>query len=241
MKLITTVAALALVLPAAAHAQETRVEERVVVMAGPGGPMDIGDAGLTREAFMARHVEMFDRMDADHNGVVTREEMAAMHAMMGPMGGPGMDGPGHGAMVFHGDNGEQVVLDDNGEWTSQDGSRRIVVRRRGPDGADMSMAGETIDIEGPPGDGGGRRIVIMRHGPGDGPMEMGPDHAMHGGPGPEGGERRVMIFRSEGANGLDADGDGRWTFEEMAAPIREHFNQLDTDHDGYVDASERGG
>ena len=76
MKLTFAAVALAALIPAAAQAQETRVEERVVVMAGPGGPMEIGEDGLSREAFTARHNEMFDRLDADHNGRVTREEMS---------------------------------------------------------------------------------------------------------------------------------------------------------------------
>ena len=136
--------------------------------------------------------------------------------------------------MFTGEDGEQIVLDGDGEWTSEDGSRRIIVRRQGADGAPMALQGETIDVEG--GADGDRRIIIRRRGP-DGEtvdvVEGG--HGAHGG-----GERQVMVFRHEGEGGLDADGDGRWTFEEMAAPIREHFNQLDTNHDGFVDASERG-
>jgi hypothetical protein len=165
--------------------------------------MQIGDEGLTREAFLARHQDMFARLDADSNGVVTREEMAAMHAGMGH--GPGMEGRGPGAMVFRGDDGEVIELDGNGEWSSEGGERRIVIRRRGPDG-------ETVDVH----DG---------HGP-------------HGAPG-EAGERHVMVFRHSAEGGLDADGDGRWSFDEMAAPLREHFNQLDANGDGFVDAAER--
>lgn len=249
MKLFYAAAIAALMIPASAQAQDVRREERVVVMAGPGGPMDIGDEGLTREAFLARHTQMFEHLDADHNGVVSREEMAAMHARMGAEHGPGMEGPGHGAMVFRGDDGEPVTLDENGEWTSEDGSRRIVVRRREAGDGPLVLEAETIDVEG--GAGGERRIVIRRRGPGgetvdvhEGPSEWtGTDgeRLIIGGPGApgEGGERHIMVFRHDSEGGLDTDGDGRWSFEEMTAPIREHFNQLDANGDGYIDASER--
>jgi hypothetical protein len=194
MKTILAAVALTALIPAAAaQAQETRVEERVVVMAGPGGPMDIGEDGLTREAFAARHAEIFDRLDADHDGVITRAEMAAMAEA---------HGGGHHAMRFHGADGEDIQLDGDGEWTSEDGTRRIVIVRRGPDG-------ETVDV-----------------------------HEGAGVPG-EGGERHVMVFRHDSEGGLDADGDGRWSFDEMTAPLREHFNQLDANHDGFVDEAER--
>lgn len=105
MKILLVAASLAALIPAAAQAQETRVEERVVVMAGPGGPMDIGDEGLTREAFIARHNQMFDHMDANQDGILTREEMQAMHAMMmermGGMHGGGGDHSGHAGHAGH--------------------------------------------------------------------------------------------------------------------------------------------
>lgn len=214
MRVLFAAVALAALVPVSAQAQETRVEERVVVMGGPGGHMEVGEEGLTREAFLARHQEMFARLDADGNGVVTREEMHAMaaahHAEMGGEGrvfirhpgGPGGEG---GPMPFHGPGGP--------------GEHDVVIIRRGPDG-------ETINVEGGPGEwtseDGHRRIII-------------------GGPGHEGegGERHVMVFRHDGEGGLDSDSDGRWTFEEMVAPMREHFNQLDANSDGFVDEAER--
>lgn len=207
MRLLFAAVALTALIPVSAQAQETRNEERrVVVMGGPGGHMEIGEEGLTREAFMARHTEMFARLDADGNGVVTRDEMAAMAEAHGdlPMRirlhGPGGEG---GPMVFHGEGGP--------------GEREVVIIRRGPDG-------ETIDVEGGPGgwtsEDGQRRIII-------------------GGPGGEDGDRHVMVFRHSAEGGLDSDGDGRWTFEEMVAPMREHFSQRDANGDGFVDEAER--
>lgn len=74
-------------------------------------------------------------------------------------------------------------------------------------------------------EGGGREVVVRRHGPG------GPGG--HGGP----GVRRFMMLR--GGDGLDADKDGRVTFEELAAPMREHFAELDKNKDGALDEAER--
>jgi hypothetical protein len=198
MRVLFAAVALAALIPASAQAQETRTEERrVVVMGGPGGHMEIGEDGLTREAFLARHQEMFARLDADGNGVVTREEMHAM-------------------AEAHGD-GPMRIRHPGGEGGP--GERDVVIIRRGPDG-------ETINVEGGPGEwtseDGHRRIII------GGPDQEGED-----------GERHVMVFRHSAEGGLDSDGDGRWTFEEMVAPMREHFNQLDANGDGFVDESER--
>ena len=155
---------------------------------------------------------------------------------MAPMHGGGHgSGHGPGLAMFTAEGGEQVVLNDDGEWTSDDGSRRIVVRRAGPDGGPVAMEGETINIEG--GEGGERRIIIRRSGPDGETVDVEDGHGAHGDH--AGGERQVFVFRHEGEGGLDADGDGRWSFEEMVAPIREHFTQMDANHDGFVDGSER--
>ena len=57
----------------------------------PGGMpsmgMEIGENGLNRDEFAARHLAMFARMDANADGRVTREEFAAHRAAMGGAGG----------------------------------------------------------------------------------------------------------------------------------------------------------
>ena len=189
MKTMIVAAGLLALLPAAAQAQdrEVREERQVIVVGGPGHRMEIGDEGLTREAFSAHHAEMFASMDADSNGVVTRDEMRAFHERMMPemaemRGHHGPGGPGN-----------------------------IVIRRHGAEGED----GDVVMFERQLGDG---------------------EHMEHGD-----GHVRVFQFRHDGDGpGLDADGDGRLTFEELAAPIRRHFDEMDANDDGFVDDSERG-
>lgn len=75
------------------------------------------------------------------------------------------------------------------------------------------------------------------------------DHAGHHGPmmthhgGDGDGERRVFVFqmRHDGDGpGLDADGDGRISFEELSAPLRRHFDEMDADDSGFLEEGERG-
>lgn len=77
---------------------------------GPDGGDPDGDATLTREESAARAAAMFERMDADKDGFVTPEEMAAARPGGAPAGGPppggerreGMGGPrgGMGGMMM---------------------------------------------------------------------------------------------------------------------------------------------
>jgi Ca2+-binding EF-hand superfamily protein len=64
------------------------------MMGRPGALRNAGpDAVVTKAQFMARPLAMFDRADANRDGVVTADEMkAARQAMRGRMG-PGRDAP----------------------------------------------------------------------------------------------------------------------------------------------------
>ncbi|MGZ8363396.1 MAG: hypothetical protein ACXWVJ_07740 [Caulobacteraceae bacterium] len=74
-------------------------------------------------------------------------------------------------------------------------------------------------------DHGGPGMHMMEHGPGMG----GPGH--HG----------FMMRMHGGPEGLDANKDGRVTFEEFAAPMREHFNELDKNKSGALEKDEMPG
>jgi Ca2+-binding EF-hand superfamily protein len=61
-------------------------------------------------------------------------------------------------------------------------------------------------------------------------------HGMHGGPG---GDHMLMMHHM--AQMMDTDHDGRVSFAEMEATMREHFKKLDKNGDGYVSKDEAPG
>jgi hypothetical protein len=63
------------------------------------------------------------------------------------------------------------------------------------------------------GDAGGDDVRIIRHGPGG----------------------------RDGQLDIDANKDGRISFDEFVAPMREHFTEADKNHDGFLDKDEMGG
>lgn len=170
-------------------------EVRVVVVNGPGdaGHLDAdGDGVVTREEFSAPMGTAFDRIDADHDGRLTTEELAAGHGEGGP------EGPG-----VH------------------------VITRRGPGGP----GGHPMMIHGG-GEGGNAEVFMFRRGGPEGGPPPGP-----GGP----GERRIEIRRFGGPGGhgsMDANNDGKVSEDEFLAPMREAFQSMDADHDGLLDDSE---
>ncbi len=76
---------------------------------------------------------------------------------------------------------------------------------------------------------GGEEIEIETGGPGGG-HHGGPAH--HGG-----GERDVRIVR-HGPGNLDANKDGKVSFEEFAGPMREHFQEMDRNRSGFLEEDE---
>jgi len=177
IKIITLGAALALTAGAALAGDEQpgqRVEERVVVVTGPGGPhgdmhgkMDADKDGvITREEFRAMHDRMFDKLDANRDGKVSAEEMRAHH-------------------------GEEF----------------------------------NVRIAGPGGH------------PGPGEMRW----ESHAGPGGPGQDVRVVRHAGDGPGDLDANKDGKVSFDEFARPMREHFDEADKNDNGFLDKDEMEG
>ncbi|MEQ1490106.1 MAG: hypothetical protein ABL932_06100 [Terricaulis sp.] len=67
---------------------------------GPGGgfegPDANNDGNITRDEFLARPIQMFDRLDANHDGVISAAERPQRRAEDGERRGRGADdGPGH--------------------------------------------------------------------------------------------------------------------------------------------------
>ncbi|MBX7247765.1 MAG: EF-hand domain-containing protein [Caulobacteraceae bacterium] len=60
--------------------------------------------------------------------------------------------------------------------------------------------------------------------------------------GPTGGDVRIMHHGpADGPGDLDKNKDGKISLEEFAAPMRDHFNEADKNHDGFLDKDELGG
>ena len=201
----------------------------------PGAPhmrvMFDSDHEMTR-AEVAEHVaRLFARLDTNHDGFITKEEVDAIHAKM------------QAAMVKAGDAQQRVgdvekrlaergvMIGDRGAMfdrldTNHDGNisrqefmagkpqmreERVMVMRDGPDGA---------PVEGHPGMG---MEMHMRH---MGEMHMG--MGMHGGFG-------MHLFEM-----ADANHDGRVSLAEAQAAALAHFDKADTNHDGKITPDEHG-
>ena len=189
----------------AAPRVETRSEIRFVSAGGDGpGRLDAdGDGVVTREEFSAPMGAAFDHLDANDDGRLSTEELAAGH---------GEGGPGHRVMMRGGPGGP-------GEHDVH-----VITRDGGPGGHGMPMV-----FHGG-GEGGDVRVFNFRHGgPEGGPMPGGP------------GSHHIFVRRFGGPDGtgeMDKDGDGKVSQDEFLAPLREAFARMDSDNDGFLDEGE---
>lgn len=185
----------------------------------PGAPhvrvMMGGDKVMTR-AEVADHVsKLFAKLDANHDGFVTKDEVEAIHAKM--MAAMAVPGDVEKRLAEHG-----VMMGDRGAMfdrldTNHDGN---ITRAE-------FMAGKPQVRE--------ERVMIMRDGPAGAAGAMG-DHPkmmrMHGmGMGAGFGGRLFEM--------ADANHDGRVSLAEAQAAALAHFDKADVNHDGKITPEER--
>ena len=195
----------------------------------PGAPhvrmMFGGEHVMTRDE-VAKHVgELFGRLDTNHDGFVTKEEVEAIHQkMMGAMGMARdmasrmpeheMPMPDRGAMFDRLDANHDGVISRQEFMASKPQVReeRVMIMR-GPDGA--------------PGAAGmhGMHAMGDMHPMGD----MHGLHAMHMGGMAMGGNMFDMA---------DANHDGRVSLAEAQAAALAHFDKADLNHDGKITPDE---
>lgn len=203
--------------------------------------MIMSDRTMTRGEVAEHVAKLFARLDANHDGFVTREELNALHARMMAGMERGMDGMTRAQQsmdrAMHAmDSMPKMPMPDRAAMfdrldTNHDGSisrqeymaakPRIVERQifRVGDGN-----GPPMPI--PPGD---HEMMIRMHAMGDGaPMRRGMNMAM--GMGGFGGRLFDMA---------DSNHDGRVSLQEAQAAALAHFDRADLNHDGKITPDER--
>ncbi len=186
------------------------------------------DHVMTRDE-VVRHVrELFARLDTNHDGFITRDEVEVAHQRMeGAMGKTGdVEKRLAERGVFIGDRGAMFDrLDTNHDGTisreefmagrPEVREERVMIMRDGPDGA---AGAPPSPMDGHPGM---NMEMHMRHmgGMGMGGMGMG-GFGMH-------------LFEM-----ADANHDGRVSLAEAEAAALAHFDKADLNHDGKITPDE---
>jgi Ca2+-binding EF-hand superfamily protein len=177
----------------------------------------MSDRVITRDEVL-RHVrEFFPRLDTNHDGFITRQELEAFHEKMGRMEGMGRE------MAEHREH--PLPMTDRGSMfdkldTNHDG---VISRQE-------YMAAQPQVRE--------RQVFIMRNGNApDGPGQPGMPQMMkmhmHGAGMHMGGFGGHMFETA------DTNHDGRVSVAEAEAAALAHFDKADLNHDGKITPDER--
>ena len=171
------------------------------------GPMT--ERVQTRSEMVARIQKHFAKMDTNRDGFIAGDEMQAMGGEHGQMGAihDGNDMAARGGPM--GNPGAMFDrLDSN-----HDG---MISRDEFARGHAMRNEHREVAMNGAPGmDGGEHQGMMKMHGKGGGGM---------------GGHMLKMA---------DANKDGRVSLQEMTAAALQHFDRMDTNHDGRITPEER--
>ena len=171
--------------------------------------MVMSDRVMTRDDVVKHVRDMFARLDTNHDGFVTRQEVDALHVKM--MGAMDTAGDMEKRMADHG-----VMMGDRATIFD-----RLDANHDGNISRQEFMAGR--------GQVRQERVTIMRDGAGaPGQMRM---HRMGTGAG-IGGFGRLFDM-------ADANHDGRVSLAEAQAAALAHFDRADTNHDGKITPDER--
>lgn len=178
---------------------------------------------MTRDEILQHVRSMFSRVDTNHDGFITKNEMAALHVHMMGMhdamahemaGRPMRMGGGPMTMDDH-----PMAMNPGAMFDKLDTNRDGMISRQ------EFMAGHARMRE--------RRVIIMRDEktadamPGMEQMKM----RMHGMG--EGGMAEHFFAMA------DANHDGRISLHEAEAAVLAHFDRMDLNHDGRITPDER--
>ena len=179
--------------------------------------MVMSDHVMTREAALKHVRELFTKLDANRDGVVTRAEVDALHQKM--MSAMNLAGGMQKRLAEHG-----IMMGDRGAIFD-----RLDVNHDGNISRQEFMAAQPQVRQ--------ERVMILRDGAGGPgmPGEMGMEHMkMH--------MRGAGMARGFGGHLFDmadANHDGRVTLQEAEAAALAHFDKADVNHDGKITPDER--
>jgi Ca2+-binding EF-hand superfamily protein len=192
------------------------------VVRSPAQVRVMSDRVMTRDEVVQHVRRMFADLDTNHDGYVTRNEVAALHDRM-------MTGM-HAAIAVS--RAEHAMPGGGHEMAMADPARmfdRLDTNHDGVISRQEFMSAHARMHE--------RRVVIMRNenvmgGPADmGPMRV---HMRR-----MGGEAHGMGFAARLFDMADANHDGRVSLQEAEAAALAHFDRADLNHDGRITPDER--
>ena len=210
-KLLIGVAAMAIAGGALAQGMQPPAVQTAPM--GMGSQSDAGGGRTqTRAEVIAKTQQHFAKMDTNHDGFVTADEMAAM-------------GGGHKMGKHMRQDGGEMAMNDGPMGNPGAMFDRLDTNHDGAISRDEFAKGHEMRIE--------RKVVIN-----GGPEQDGGEHSgmkMHGMDGMHGGG-------GMGAHMLkmaDANGDGKISLQELTAASLQRFDRADTNRDGQVTQEER--